>query len=271
MYKQIFPILGDEKKLPFYIVGIGVECWQMPVDRPEGYDHPQFFVTRRGEGEITVNGETDRLSPGTVFYIPKKCPHSYRPLSESWIINWMCFSGRDAEPLLNEWDLNKFAIYNTGAEKLHSIMSKAYYTIISDKIYGNHYASASLYEILIEYRKIAENRQSEFTATSTAALADVLRYIEENYQNQIKLSELSDIAGITEQHLCRLFKKNFAMRPMEYLAKVRIKHAEEMLAFSSRPVSEIAAAVGFPDSSYFSVVFKKYAGVPPIEYRGRKY
>ncbi|MGN1417001.1 MAG: AraC family transcriptional regulator [Oscillospiraceae bacterium] len=268
MQKQVFPIIGDEKELPFYIVGIGIECWQFPINRPYGYEFPQLLVTREGEGEITVNGETVRLLPDTVFFIPKDCPHEYHSLSESWILNWVCFSGSQAVPLLEQWGLNKFGIYpSADTERMHKIMSSAYYTIKSDRIYGNHYASAKLYDLMIEFRKIADNRQSELSSSNTAALANVLEYIESNYAQQIKLGELAEIAGITEQHLCRLFKRNFHLRPMEYLAKVRIQHAKEMLVYSEKTIAEIAEASGFPDSSYFSAIFKRYENVTPGEYR----
>ena len=271
MQKQVFPIIGDEKDLPFYIVGIGVECWQYPVNRTVGYEYPQILVTNEGEGEITVNGVTVKLPENSVFYIPPHLPHEYHPLSDSWIVSWVCFSGSEALPLLEKWELNKYAYFlSTDAERMKRIISKAYYTIKSDKIYGNHYASAQLYDLLIEYRKIAENRQSELTSVSTAALADVLQYIEKNYSGQIKLGDMAQTAGITEQHLCRLFKKNFQMRPMEYLAKVRIQHAKEMLVYSEKNISEIAKATGFPDNSYFSALFKKYEGITPGEYRGVK-
>ena len=47
MQKEIFPIIGNEKELPFYVVGIGIECWQYPVNRTGGYEYPQLFVARR--------------------------------------------------------------------------------------------------------------------------------------------------------------------------------------------------------------------------------
>ena len=42
-----------------------------------------------------------------------------------------------------------------------------------------------------------------------------------------------------------------------------------MLVFSDKSISEIAETVGFPDSSYFSAVFKKYEHIPPVEYRSK--
>ena len=63
MQKQFYPVIGTEKALPFYIIGIGVSCWQFPVSRPEGYDYPQLFVCLEGEGEVTVDGKTVKIMP----------------------------------------------------------------------------------------------------------------------------------------------------------------------------------------------------------------
>ena len=57
MQKQIFPVISIEKELPFYVIGVGIECWQFPIERPSGYQYPQIFVSRKGEGILTVNGK----------------------------------------------------------------------------------------------------------------------------------------------------------------------------------------------------------------------
>lgn len=75
MQKQIFPIIADEDELPFYIVGVGVEQWQFPLDRPEGYEFPQILVSANGEGEISIDGKTEKLAEGAVIYI-----YIYRPI-----------------------------------------------------------------------------------------------------------------------------------------------------------------------------------------------
>lgn len=268
MFKQIYPVIGDEKDLPFYVVGLGLDSWQFPIKRAEGYEYPQIFLSRSGEGEVIINGETVKILPDSVFYIPPFCPHEYHALSESWFLDWISFSGNQVIPLLEKWKLNKFThIPNCDVDRLRRIMTKTYYTLKSDKLYGNHYASAQLYDFLIEYRKIADNRLSSFYTAQTVALADVLQFIEEHYSEQIKLSDLAKIAGVTEQHLCRLFKKNFQLRPMEYLAQVRIQYAKDLLVYSDKSIGQISDETGFQDSSYFSVVFKRYENVTPGEYR----
>lgn len=63
-------------------------------------------------------------------------------------------------PLLEKWGLNSYQSISGGSQRIRQDIAKAYYTIIGDKLYGNHYASAVLYDILIEYRRIAGNRLS---------------------------------------------------------------------------------------------------------------
>lgn len=250
------------------MVGLGLESWQFPIKRADGYEYPQIFLSRSGEGEVIINGETTKIPPDTVFYIPPFCPHEYHALSDAWYLDWIAFSGSQVIPLLEQWKLNKFtAIQGVDMDRLRRIITRIYYTLKSDKLYGNHYASAQLYDFLIEYRKIAENRLSSFYTAQSVALADVLQYIEEHYPEQIKLNELAKIAGVSEQHLCRLFKKNFQLRPMEYLAQVRVQHAKDLLVYSNKTIGEISDETGFQDGSYFSVVFKRYENMTPGEYR----
>ena len=209
MYKQIYPVIGDEKKLPFYVVGLGLESWQFPIKRADGYEYPQIFLSRSGEGEVIINGETTKIPPDTVFYIPPFCPHEYHALSDAWYLDWIAFSGSQVIPLLEQWKLNKFtAIQGVDMDRLRRIITRIYYTLKSDKLYGNHYASAQLYDFLIEYRKIADNRLSSFYTAQSVALADVLQYIEEHYPEQIKLNELAKIAdsGLTTGNLEMTYK-----------------------------------------------------------------
>lgn len=89
-YKSTYPVKGGGEgaetdisyncrrgRAALYIVGVGVEQWQFPLDRPECYEFPQILVSANGEGEINIEGRTERLTEGTVVYIPPHCPHAY--------------------------------------------------------------------------------------------------------------------------------------------------------------------------------------------------
>jgi transcriptional regulator GlxA family with amidase domain len=69
--------------------------------------------------------------------------------------------------------------------------------------------------------------------------------------------------------LFQLFKQNTGLTPNDYLQRLRIAKARELLTTTSQSVTEIAFAAGFASSQYFSRVFRKYTGQMPSEYRRR--
>lgn len=213
-------------------------------------------------------GRQVRLVPGSIFYLPPDRPHEYHALTKSWYLDWVCFDGTQAVNILQEWQINRFMYFlECSAARMHELMDEAFYTIKSDKKYGNYYASAQLYDMLLEYRKLADDRFPFINKAGSDAVAQVLRFMEDNYQRPLKLSDLARNAQMSEQHLCRLFKKSMQTSPVDYLNKVRVNRAKELLSYSQKSVAEISADTGFSDSSYFSVVFKRYEGISPAEYR----
>ena len=66
------------------------------------------------------------------------------------------------------------------------------------------------------------------------------------------------------------FKKHTGVSPNEYIITQRISAACQLLVQTDKSISEIAAEVGYGDQYYFSRIFKKKMGVPPLGYR-RKY
>ena len=135
--------------------------------------------------------------PDSIFYIPPHCPHEYRATTHSWYLDWVCFDGKQALELLKEWDLNKFHVFlNCGAERMHKLFDSAYYTIKSDKAYGNYYASAQLYDMLLEYRKLSDDKFPYKSRVNSEAVAKVMKYTEENYSKPIKLADMAAVGLI---------------------------------------------------------------------------
>ena len=95
----------------------------------------------------------------------------------------------------------------------------------------------------------------------------VLNYIDDNFREDFPMTRLAEIAGITPQHLCRVFRETMNMRPNEYLLMCRMNEAKQLLKHSDISVSEICRSVGFSDPGYFSTIFRRYEGTPPAEYR----
>lgn len=95
----------------------------------------------------------------------------------------------------------------------------------------------------------------------------ISEYIGKNYGQDITLKSLSKDFAISEGYLSRKFKAVSGLGVNQYITYVRISHAEKLLKDSDLSVTEIAEKCGFCGSTYFSSVFRKVKGVPPLTYR----
>ena len=83
----------------------------------------------------------------------------------------------------------------------------------------------------------------------------------------ITLRDWAGSTGWNPAYFCRLFKLETAYRPMKWLEERRMEIARELLLGGDLSIAHVAESVGYPDSFYFSQVFKKHFGKPPLQYR----
>ncbi|MDL2402553.1 helix-turn-helix domain-containing protein [Rhizobium mayense] len=102
---------------------------------------------------------------------------------------------------------------------------------------------------------------------SPSALRRVHAYVEEHLIERIQLADLSAVAGLSVYHFAREFKRTVGASPHSYITQRRVETAQEMLARTDLPLSDIALATGFFDQSHLARHFRKFTGVTPAEYR----
>ena len=94
-----------------------------------------------------------------------------------------------------------------------------------------------------------------------------MAYIHEHYMEPIARKEIAAYVNLSARHLDRCFSDEIGITPMVYLNRFRLRHARRLLQSTTLSISEIAAAVGFSDSSYFCRVFRRDLGMAPSDYR----
>ena len=115
---------------------------------------------------------------------------------------------------------------------------------------------------------------SSISEKKTESTNDVVEaskaYIEANYTKNITLDDLSMAVNISSYYLSRIFKENTGENFIDYLTRLRIERAKELLATTQYSMKEIGVMSGYSDPNYFSKSFKKNVGVTPTEYREGK-
>jgi len=94
-----------------------------------------------------------------------------------------------------------------------------------------------------------------------------LDYIHSGFTGAIGLEELSATAFLSKYHFLRLFKLTFGLSPHQYIQKLRLEKASQLLKHSPLPVGDIADALGFENSQSFSRLFFQRTGMYPSRYR----
>lgn len=92
-------------------------------------------------------------------------------------------------------------------------------------------------------------------------------YIEKNYKQRITVNEICKHLGISKNRLYKSFKEAEEIAVNEYIIKVRLKKAKELLADTKKTVSDIAEETGMHSEAYFCRIFKLRLGYTPTEYR----
>jgi two-component system response regulator YesN len=94
-------------------------------------------------------------------------------------------------------------------------------------------------------------------------------YIQENFQKDLSLDEVSRQLDLSPYYFSKLFKEETGSNFIEYVTNLRMERAKKLLSEQDRSMKEICMEVGYSDPNYFSRIFKKNTGVTPTEYRER--
>lgn len=95
----------------------------------------------------------------------------------------------------------------------------------------------------------------------------VQRFIDENYAKPLNTETIVENLYLSSSYVRRLFKSHMGISIMDYVERVRMDHAARLLGQLQYKISEIGTLTGYESPSYFNLVFKKYFGLTPGEYR----
>lgn len=128
------------------------------------------------------------------------------------------------------------------------------------------YGYIDMENALIEVAKyLAKHSKSEESNKLNPGF--ISQYIELHYMENLYLDDISEVVETSSKYFSSYFKKTFGINYVEYLNKVRLSHAKELLKDTLLSIGEIGEKTGYLNSSTFTTTFKKYFGISPSEYR----
>lgn len=249
------------------------EAWKYKPKLTRTLEHHELILITGGNGNIFIENKKHQAKEGMIFYIPSYVLQSI----ESDIKNPLYFISVHFSYINVLFNDNKWNLKEENKPlKLGSIQQiKDYYHIhdIFRKLVDNWYEKLPGYELstkaLLQQLifEIYENEKRENHNYSVSLKVEtIIKYMHENINSKLTLTELSDIVQLSPTYLSRSFKDNTGYTVIGFLNKIKIDKAKELISEGNKKVKEVAKEVGFYDEFYFSRIFKKIEGMSPTEF-----
>ena len=207
------------------------------------------YITK-GSAEFLYQGKTISAHEGDLIYIAA---------DTSYYSVWTGSPEIEFYSIEFEYG-NKYSFFDYRFQILsyqsHDIFDEMYTSQDTDIL-----KSLSLFYSLLS--DIYTKMKKETVPLKALAIAPAVKYIEEHYNENIKIGTLAKLCSCSESYIFMLFKKHMGVSPIIYKHNIQIQHALEMLEHTDKNIEEISDILGFSSSNYFRRIFLKLTGKTP--------
>ena len=117
------------------------------------------------------------------------------------------------------------------------------------------------------FHALASGRRAPVPKAETRLMDEAVKWLEAHYAEKVTLAQLVAYMGYSRSRFFNLFREHTGLSPLDWLNRHRIHRAQELLATSDAPVSDVARQVGFTDLPFFFRLFRRHVGCSPAACR----
>lgn len=246
--------------------------------RAHSHSFYQMFAPISGGGRVLIGGEYHPIRRGCVLIVPPDAAHCVLPEhgNPPKLID-VKFSLTENAPVQDIQALpDRIELRDSQAclEALENILTEA----DNQEAYFSEVVNMAFSILLISLIRGQRGEKSAAVVGYEKAgrldgtfkgidVAQLLKYINQNFNRIICLDDLCRFAHVSKTTLIDIFKEVYGTTPIKYLNHLRMQKARELLADSDISIGEISLLVGFQSIHYFSRSFKQCEGCSPLVYR----
>ena len=216
--------------------------------KSHSHDYGQFVLPCEGAVHIEFEDKSNIIDSNSIGYIPPDVSHKYKgeKNKESLIIN--------VNPALIKE--NDREIFLNNCRYIINDRVKIIVDYLKSEVKRQEVSEPYKYLFFYIYDKIVEVRKYKSVS-----------YIHDNYQENIKIKTLAELECYNTTYYTDWFKSHAGMPPSEYIKRVRIGKAKDLLLTTHYNLTQIAAQIGYSHSSTMCAAFKEITGITPKEYK----
>ena len=280
-------LLEEIKLNPEESFFIGI--FQDHIDKSYWHYHQEFelsFITE-GAGKRIIGDSTEKFHPGDLIFIGPRIPHVWFPDTK----HRRQHSGRTLESvylLFNQGILpasltslpefknirNAIKLSERGVQITGETLNDVSRIMLQQPYINNMKRLMLFYEIMdiiggstsFTYLASEDYVKAKF-ATTNKRINNIHEFLMKNYQNDIDLKEVAEIAHMAPASVCRFFKNTTGLTIFEYLNKIKIDYSCQLLLNTDLNILDISYDCGFNNLSHFNKQFRKFTGITPTQFR----
>lgn len=257
--------------------------WSMEPNRHDNYE---MVYMKKGYAVFDIEGQHVNLGPNDIVIIKPTQSHKFMVKSESgceFIVLYFTFenriSGEYSEIPLEDF-LNFVSGKETGPYIALKVSQKNEIIVLLNRImkeressepgseFLNYLLIMELFVLLSRALKMEWENSIKSKSPKLKELIGIAQnFIHNNFERDISLGDIARFVFLSPSYFTRAFKEETGMSPINYLLKVRIERAKELLTDTGLRISDIALSVGFSNQQRFNEMFKKFTNQTPLQYR----
>lgn len=249
------------------------------ANSPHFHFHCEMIFVEQGYLVINIEGTTTIIKENQVLIINSLENHILIESSSNCVRYIFRFSSdflfesvKDPTLIIifNRSSVLGIPVFTIPKDKINSIKELFSLILIELKNKETFYltrCSVLLSAILITLFRIDSSIFTNDNNLLVKKIYEIQLYLNNNYQEKIKLEEIAYHFSISKYYMEHSFTKITGLSIKKYLMKIRLSNAKKLLCISEHNISSISYMIGFYDSNYFIKQFKKAESITPLQYR----
>ena len=277
--KRVFPVKYFQKalntsskfdSLPFYIKEYGyLDDRKFVLGQTNNYSEYLLLYPVSGVIRYTKNNDTQFLQPDNVVVSACNTTLTFTRSSKHSTFIYLIVGGAHAKYFYNVIRTKSSVIRCTPMHKILDLFLDILELDFNNAFYSNMQASFLIHNIFLDLYNISYNimRAKTTTPVHETVVNQCLKYIANNYKNDLSVDIICEEVSFSKDYFCKLFKEYTGVTLHQYICEFRVNKSKDLLTHSKLSIGAIASAVGFENPLTYSRCFERYVHMTPSEYR----
>lgn len=254
------------KRLFFYPIAAGdFYCTVRYHVNREQYNSILVLFVLDGEMLLRQDGMELRAKGGELLLVDCYRQHEYAALQDTHTL-WVHFDGANSRELFQELKQQRGQKQKYGQEMLETVQG-----IVKGVSEAAPESELSIQLHALVCRLFAGSSVPEQANTRGRQIAKGKEYMKQHLEEPIAIEEIAEHVSMSVSYFTKVFREMTGFSPYEYLLRLRLEQAKELLLQTELSVGEIAYRSGFHSDSNFIYFFKKETGISPLKFRRMKF